>query len=251
MVNWDQFKDAVSLACYLSAAAKGIKELVFNTPGVLSLISPETYSFIIQKRIECLVSTLRLTQQKLSDANLSDEELRYCSLKLGVPIVENSSLEDEPILQDLWANLLANAFNPNYKDEIRVIFVDIIKNISSSDAKVLNAFAINPENPLRYHSEDTIKLSAGSDYEIINAKTLSESISVLSSLALISDIGMSASTALECTRVLTQTGYYITDLGHSFINACIKDAGKCCNSTSKVAKKIVILNKTTIKQNIT
>ena len=69
------------------------------------------------------------------------EQRRYCSLKLGIPWIENASLEDDPIIQDMWANLMANALNPNFKDKaLRTAFISIIKELSVIDVKVIRYF---------------------------------------------------------------------------------------------------------------
>jgi hypothetical protein len=60
--------------------------------------------------------------------------------KLALPIFEESSLEHDPSLQDLWNHLLANAMDPQFNGELRYGFVDMIKNISGIEAKIMNNF---------------------------------------------------------------------------------------------------------------
>lgn len=60
--------------------------------------------------------------------------------KLALPIIEEASLEDDPDLQRLWNNLLANAMNPSFNDEIRYGFIEMIKQITGIEAKLLNMF---------------------------------------------------------------------------------------------------------------
>ena len=59
--------------------------------------------------------------------------------KIALPIIEEASLEDDPSLQNLWNHLLANAMNPNFNDELRYGFIEMIKEITGIEAKILNA----------------------------------------------------------------------------------------------------------------
>jgi hypothetical protein len=65
-------------------------------------------------------------------------EIRSVLPKLALPIFEESSLEDDPILQQLWNHLLANAMDPSFNGELRYGFVDMIKNITGIEVKILN-----------------------------------------------------------------------------------------------------------------
>lgn len=58
--------------------------------------------------------------------------------KLALLIMENASLEENDELQDLWANLLSSALDPNFKGTLRSAFIDIIKQLEVVDAYVLN-----------------------------------------------------------------------------------------------------------------
>jgi Abortive infection alpha len=66
------------------------------------------------------------------------QEFRPIPPKIALPIVENASIEDNDELQDLWANLLVSALDPNHPDSIRIAFIDILKQLEVVDANVLN-----------------------------------------------------------------------------------------------------------------
>jgi Abortive infection alpha len=68
-----------------------------------------------------------------------DGPLRIVSPKLALPIIENAALEEDDELQDLWANLLASAVDPNFKGTIRSAFIEIIKQLEVVDVHILNA----------------------------------------------------------------------------------------------------------------
>ena len=67
-------------------------------------------------------------------------ETRAVTPKIALPIMEEASLEDNPDIRFLWNHLLANAMDPSFNGEIRYGFVDMIKNITGLEAKILNDF---------------------------------------------------------------------------------------------------------------
>lgn len=64
--------------------------------------------------------------------------LRIAPPKIALPIIENASLEENDELQDLWANLLASAVDPQFKAPIRSAYIDIIKQLEVIDVRILN-----------------------------------------------------------------------------------------------------------------
>ena len=83
------------------------------------------------------------------------EDTRAVPPKIALPIFEESSLEDDPNLQYLWNHLLANAMNPDFNDEIRYGFTEMIKNITGIEALILREFynILEKENRLTPLSE--------------------------------------------------------------------------------------------------
>jgi Abortive infection alpha len=59
--------------------------------------------------------------------------------KLLSPIIDNASLEDDDDLQDIWANLLANAADPRERNKIHPSFPAILKELTAQDVKFLDA----------------------------------------------------------------------------------------------------------------
>lgn len=68
------------------------------------------------------------------------KETRAVPPKLALPIMEDASIEDDPRIQHLWNHLLANAMNPEFNDDIRYGFIEMIKNITAVEASLLNTF---------------------------------------------------------------------------------------------------------------
>jgi hypothetical protein len=58
-------------------------------------------------------------------------------LRTLVPLVEKASLEEEPGLQKMWSNLLANAATSDSKEELHRLCVDVLSSISPREALML------------------------------------------------------------------------------------------------------------------
>ena len=58
--------------------------------------------------------------------------------KFVLPIIENASYEDNDELPDIWAHLLSSALDPEFNDEVRSAFVDILRQLEIIDVKILN-----------------------------------------------------------------------------------------------------------------
>jgi hypothetical protein len=83
--------------------------------------------------------TIRLfehTKALLAEAKIQPTQV---PLKILLPIIDNASIEDEDDLQDIWANLLANAADPRKSDEVVPTFLAILKELSSRDVMFLQA----------------------------------------------------------------------------------------------------------------
>jgi hypothetical protein len=90
------------------------------------------------RRLVNQVAIFKKTSELLEQNNLKAREL---GLKTLVPLLEQSSLEDDQLLQDKWANLIANmASSPESGLEPKL--VKTLSNLSGLEAQVLDfAFA--------------------------------------------------------------------------------------------------------------
>jgi len=61
-------------------------------------------------------------------------------LGLAIRFMDDASLEEDPILQDLWARLLANAVNPNKEFDISKTHMALLSEMNGIDARVLEHF---------------------------------------------------------------------------------------------------------------
>ena len=72
------------------------------------------------------------------------------SSKIFGTIVKYGSLEDEESMLDKWANLLANAVNPNAIKETKRTYIEILKQLSPKEALILDKF-------FDYYSAESIR----------------------------------------------------------------------------------------------
>jgi hypothetical protein len=63
---------------------------------------------------------------------------RPVPLKILIPIMQGASLEENDDLQDLWAALLVNAANTNFRNEVRRSYAAILEQLTPLDAQILN-----------------------------------------------------------------------------------------------------------------
>ena len=216
----------------------------------LSLVFPAIPGWVAEQRAECLINATRKTQEKLDRCAIPKDHLRHCSLKLGIPWVENASLEDDETMQELWANLLANALNPHFKEEVRTAFLGIIKELSVLDARILNLFmtladrrgyVILPiayleqyENDLKCRDVAQIKVSMENltRLRLIDRTQSIKVPKVGHSGDLLVRSVYEDTFKLETVDALAPGHIRFTPLGLVFINTCVADAGNNSRETS-------------------
>jgi hypothetical protein len=101
-----------------------------------------------------------LAQRRSKNAEIVTEKAHFTLLNIGVPaapialtvlqpLLEGASLQEDPHLQDIWANLLANAADPREQNRVLPSFPLILKELTSRDAKFLDRFYD------RYHGKES------------------------------------------------------------------------------------------------
>lgn len=119
------------------AAIKGVSSFLKNVfkPGL------EELGYIIKDeirywRLNNILSMLNLAQGKMEfdgkDLNLT------ANARVGLSIMEECSNVDNVELQDLWAGLFASSCTPDGRDDSNMNFVDLLRRMSSVEAKILD-----------------------------------------------------------------------------------------------------------------
>lgn len=150
--------------------------------------------------------------------------------KIALPILERATLEEDPDLQYLWNHLLANAMNPEFNDEIRYGFIEMINGITGVEVKLLNEFyeILKKENKL-FPIEDVFKhtLSKEQLIQILQIPMSNYALSVnnLMRLQLISPAILKGGVSMGSEPLTIYKGIdaiTLTPLGIKFVEACIK-----------------------------
>lgn len=91
--------------------------------------------------------TKKLLAQKLE--NVDPEKIVEPEAYVAVPALQAISYSmDSEELRNLYANLLAKAMNSDTKDFVHPSFVDMIKQMSPTDALIFSKIIVNPIRPL-------------------------------------------------------------------------------------------------------
>jgi hypothetical protein len=150
--------------------------------------------------------------------------------KIALPIIEESTLEDDPSLQDLWNHLLANAMDPDFNDEIRYGFIDMIKGITAIEAKLLDKFynILHQENKL-VPLVNVFQYSITKEQFIkalnINSDIYAISVNNLMRLQLVTPAVLRGGIKMGTEPITIYKGINaitLTPLGVKFVEACIK-----------------------------
>lgn len=124
-------------------AQEGIKQLAERATEFLGqIVNPplkELGSLLAEKvkfwRFKNQVNTIIKDQDFLKQKGIQPGKV---PLKTLVPLLEHSSWEEDPSMQMKWASLLANSANPDYSQDINSTYVEILKQLSPLEAKLLD-----------------------------------------------------------------------------------------------------------------
>jgi hypothetical protein len=86
------------------------------------------------------------------------------SPRLAIPLLQKATLEEDDILQDMWAAFIANAMDPQFQVGSRRTLVDLLASLEPVDAMVLRAISRDAEsNPRRHALFYDAALAGGAD----------------------------------------------------------------------------------------
>ncbi|MCE5270808.1 DUF4393 domain-containing protein [bacterium] len=198
---------------------------VFKEPfAELSGIVTDRLKFIRWQRLLKMVDDVN---RKLTEKGITNT--RAVPPKLALPIFEESSLEEDDNLHSLWSNLLANAMDPNFDNEIRYGYVEMIKNITPTEAQILKCIY----DQLNLHGllDDTLSIVKDnwiSKYDLLKFVNIDDnayevSMSNLMRIQCISLLKQSTNAGLGpfISKTMELETFALTPLGLKFIEACI------------------------------
>lgn len=200
--------------------AKVFKEPINEISGMIT----DKLRFIRWKR---MVQMADEVNKILDGKNIKDT--RAVPPKIALPIMEEATLEEDPNIQYLWNHLLANAMNPNFNDELRYGFIDMIKNITGVEAKILNEFYFilqkeNKLNPISSIYDYSIKKEQFLSIFKITPDIYAISVNNLMRLQLVSPAILKGGVSMGSEPLTIYKGIdaiTMTPLGVKFVEACL------------------------------
>lgn len=158
-------------------------------------------------RLKNILSMLNLAKGKLE---FDGKELNLtANARVGLAIMEECSSVDNEELQNLWAGLFASSCTPDGKDDSNMNFVDLLRRMSSVEAKILDYACKNCQKKLHSNklitagdlrvSFDVLTQIAGIDdiYRLDSELDHMRSIEILARNSLLGGTGFTASNNLE------------------------------------------------------
>ena len=88
-------------------------------------------------RYKRIIETILKARQYLLDKGINPKAV---PLKILHPLLESASLEDNGDMQGIWAALLANAADPKNSNDIHSSYIDILKQLTPIEAKLLDTY---------------------------------------------------------------------------------------------------------------
>ena len=89
-------------------------------------------------RLNQAVKLHKKTEKGLKAKGVEPKDYRKLAAKIGIPLIENATLEENEELHTLWANLLANALDPKFSGDISIMHVSLLKEMLPMDVKILH-----------------------------------------------------------------------------------------------------------------
>jgi len=184
-------------------------------------------------RWERQVRLIDRVQEINSNRKIDGKEIPV-SPKLAIPIIENASLEENDVLQDLWAKLMSSAQGKESSNIIRSAFIDIIKQLEVIDVMILSSMFdgyLNAVGKDNIYNETPRKISF-SKTNIINTLQITENTyessidNLMRVRCICSEVKVMSSMSIGGESATIDKGYdslCLTSLGVIFIIACIKE----------------------------
>ena len=115
------------------------------------------------------------TDKALAAKGLSPSQARPIKLSVGLPLLEKASYQDDDVLQEMWANLIAAAVDgerdgPDGGFSLDVTFVEILHQLSRADCEVLKYVVNNGASGIV--GDGTVKMETVPMSEIRSLHTL-------------------------------------------------------------------------------
>ncbi|WP_081210947.1 Abi-alpha family protein [Salegentibacter sediminis] len=141
--------DLLGIAPYGEAIKISVEKSFEAAQSVLSRIclpAAEELGLMFQDKVRYwrLNNIIKIIQKSEGKMDFESERLTLSAHPRVVKeIMENGSWCDDETLQEMWAGLIASSCDKNDGDDINLLFVNTLKNLTSNQAKILNYICEN------------------------------------------------------------------------------------------------------------
>lgn len=186
----------------------------------LEQVSEMATDWLGQRRFERQVRLAERTVEFLTERGL-DRPTRAVPPSIALPLIEEASLEEDDWMQDVWAQLLANAADASSGVEIKRAFVAMLSEIGPLEVRILETLYEIPEGD-QTHGIMTVRLP-----DEAYARASSRGGLERAGLPAEVDVALGNLVRLGCISAagtlgggVTLSVVYQTPLGRAFVEAC-------------------------------
>jgi len=165
-------------------------------------------------RAENMVKVMVKTKKLIRDSGLSENELNG---KFFVQAIEKASVEDDELIQDKWAIMLANAHLGKIEQDVK--YINILSELSLNEVKLLDLlYSLELKTPDLAFSTEKVAQNFG-----LNIQTVKVMIDNLYRLNICQPPAASGiSIGPEKMMLRTNNSFTFTDLGKEFLLNCTR-----------------------------
>lgn len=144
MLDNSEIKDLLGIKPIAEAGHEITKASIEGVSSFLSVVFKpglEELGFLIKDKVRQwrLNNILRVLDKAKGRMGFDGKELNLtANARVGLSIMEECSTIDNEELQDLWAGLFASSCTPDGKDDSNMNFVDLLRRMSSVEAKIID-----------------------------------------------------------------------------------------------------------------
>ena len=135
--------DALGIKPFGETTLRAMQTAIDGVSSFLKMVfkpGMEELGFLVKDQIRYwrLSNILRMLEKAKERMNFDGQELNLsANARVGLSIMECSSEVDDDELQDLWAGLFVSSCTPDGKDDSNMNFVDLLRRMSSVEAKII------------------------------------------------------------------------------------------------------------------
>jgi hypothetical protein len=154
-MNKNQGLDLFGIKPIASAIDSTVKKSLEGIEGFLSLTCKPALGEIglmAQDKVRYwrLNNTIKMLEKAKGKLDFQNDKFELKSHpRIGLSIIENSSLIDNDFVLEMWAGLFASSCTLDGQDDENLIFVDILKSLTTAQAKIIQ-YAVENSRKVLY-----------------------------------------------------------------------------------------------------